>query len=349
MFRAIRSGDVDEVLRLLEADPTLLEKEGRGCGSYQDHTMPPVVLAASVGKLDMVKLLVKRGASIHATSSGGGRAALYFAAREGHEEVVAYLLGNGADPMSLNNSGRTPLMWASRRGHLGVVLLLLEHMGGQGLETRGVCGYTALQLAIMSGHEDVVAELLRHGARADTVDIYGGSALRTAVRSGHVGFVKLLLGELGTQALHERDRKGRGLLHHAVDSAQEDMVAYLLGKGLQPSITDNRRMTPLMYAAKRGDPETVRVLKRLLSYMHTHELDMGDAIGGKTALHWAVHEERPANVRALLVAGADPSIVNEWGRTPRMLAEDFDAPMCVAVLEVGTHMGFSIISRDILH
>jgi hypothetical protein len=35
MFRAIRSGDVDEVLRLLEADPTLLEKEGDvGYGLY---------------------------------------------------------------------------------------------------------------------------------------------------------------------------------------------------------------------------------------------------------------------------------------------------------------------------
>jgi ankyrin repeat protein len=164
-----------------------------------------------------------------------------------------------------------------------------------------------------------------------------------------VGVVKLLVDHLGTQALHERDSGGRSFLHTAVGGAEEDMVAYLVGKGLQPSITDNRGMTPLMYGAKRSDPETVRVLERLLSHMNTHELDARDALEGRTALHWAVHQKCPANVRALLVGGADPSIVDNEGRTPRMRAGRRYSPECVAAFKVGTDMAFSIISRDILH
>jgi hypothetical protein len=41
--------------------------------------------------------------------------------------------------------------------------------------------------------------------------------------------------------------------------------------------------------------------------------------------------------------------VDNEGRTPRVRAGEGHCPMCVAVFEVGTHMGFSIISRDILH
>jgi ankyrin repeat protein len=349
MFTAIRSGDVDEVLRLLEADPTLLEKEGIGHEEYPRDAMTPFLLAACVGKLDMVKLLVGRGANVCATSSDSGMTALLFAAEEGHEEVVAYLLANGADAMRLDEFGNTPLLNASDRGHLGVVLLLLEHMGGQGLEARDDCGSTALQLAVYRGREEVTAELLRHGARADTIDNYGGSTLKDAVDSGHVGTVKLLVDYLGTQALDERDRKGRGLLHMAVERANEDMVAYLLSKGLRPSITDEYGITALMYGAKRSGLESIGVLKSLLSYAHTHEIDMRNAIGGKTALHCAVHESRPANVRALLLAGADPSIVDNQGRTPRMLAAEWWPLVNGAVFEVGGHMGFSITSRDILH
>jgi ankyrin repeat protein len=297
----------------------------------------------------MVKLLVGKGANIHATSSHFGMAALHCAAERGHEEVVAYLLANGADPMRLDNSDWTPLMRASGRGRLGVVLLLLEHMGGQGLEARDGWGYTALGLTIHGCHKEVAAELLRHGARADTVDNLGFSTLRPAVGRGHVGMVELLVDHLGTQALHERDGIGGSLLHHAVDSANEDMVAYLLGKGLPPSITDNHGMTPLMYCAKRWSLDSRRMQERLLSHMHTHELDTRDASWGKTALHWAVFHNRPAHVRALLVAGADASIVDNRRRTPRVLAGEGQRPECVAVFEVGSHMGFSIISRHMLH
>jgi ankyrin repeat protein len=355
MFRAIRSGDVDEVLRLLEADPTLRDEQGEGYGSYPGDTMPSIVLAASVGKLDMVKLLVGRGANIHTTSSRSCKTALHFAATEGHEEMVVYLLDNGADPMRLDKVGWTPLMYASVRGHLGVVLLLLEPMGGQGLETRGILGNTALGLAIRWCHENVVAELLRHGAQAYRINEmrHGNSTLGYTVNRGHVGMVKVLVDHMGTQALHEWHSGGRGLLHIAAQWAKEDMVAYLVGKGLRPSITDDDGMTPLMYGVwvnplmygpKRSDFATVRVLKRLLSHMDTPELDIRDD-EGRTALHWAVHGKCPGNVRVLLVAGADASIVDNEGRTPRMRAENFHAPECMAVFEVGTHMGLFIISR----
>jgi ankyrin repeat protein len=228
-----------------------------------------------------------------------------------------------------------------------VVLPLLEYMEGQGLEARDMLGYTALQTAISGDHEEMVAELLRHGARADTRDNYGGSALSSAVSRGQVGVVKLLVDRMGTSALHQRGHGGRSFLHDAAQWANEDMVAYLVGKGLRPSITDNDGMTPLMYCAKRKTPATVRVLERLLSYMDTHELDMRDD-QGKTALHWAVDQKCPANVRALLVGGADPSIVDNEGRTPRVRAGRRYAPECVVVFKVGSHMRFSIISRDIL-
>jgi ankyrin repeat protein len=336
MFRSIHSGDVDEVLRLLEADPTLLKKEeGRWHEEYSNEKMTPVLLAAHAGKLDMVNLLVGKGANIHAT----------------HHRISAWR------PCTAPPNGVMRRWWPVC---LPMVRILCAWITRTGRPSCGHLGEAALawcsSFSSTWGNRGWTRELDLDVPRWGWLSVgvmrnngFGDSTLRTAVTSGHVGMVTLLVDHLGTQALHERDGIGRSLLHHAVNSAKEDMVAYLLGKSLRPSITDNEGMTPLMYCARMWSLDSRRMQEMLLSHMHSHELDTRDTSWGQTALHWAVFQNRPAHVRALLVAGADASIVDNRRRTPRVLAGEGQRPECVAVFEVGSHMGFSIISRDMLH
>jgi hypothetical protein len=151
---ALREGDEGTVLRLVDADPTLLETV---VGAWAK----PLVIAARHGHLSLVMLLIERGADI---SGNYGSTPLHHASQEGHEEVVALLLKKGALANLRNDFGATPLMWACDNGHLGVVKMLYQHMGDHGLDDGDDDGWTALHFATSEGHEEVVRFLLVAGA-----------------------------------------------------------------------------------------------------------------------------------------------------------------------------------------
>ena len=51
---------------------------------------------------------------------------LFYAAMNGHWDVVRLLLEAGAEPDKANRNGATPLYWAARNFHMSVVRLLLD-------------------------------------------------------------------------------------------------------------------------------------------------------------------------------------------------------------------------------
>ncbi|HEK86271.1 MAG TPA: tetratricopeptide repeat protein [Candidatus Aminicenantes bacterium] len=86
LHKAAMDGDVNKV-------QTLLDK-GTDINEWKYGT--PLMYAASAGKLEVVKLLVARGANLN-TQAQGGWTALCWAAMGGHEEVVDFLIASGAD------------------------------------------------------------------------------------------------------------------------------------------------------------------------------------------------------------------------------------------------------------
>jgi ankyrin repeat protein len=156
IFRAAREGNEEEVIRLLDADPALLESE-------DDDGYRPLAVAALSGQLGMSTLLIERGANLSATGDEGNTA-LHYAAVRGHEEVVALLLDKGAHANTRNQYTMTPLMRVCIYGRLGVVKMLVQHLEGEGLDERSDLGWTALHYAACGGHHEVVRCLVLAGA-----------------------------------------------------------------------------------------------------------------------------------------------------------------------------------------
>jgi ankyrin repeat protein len=138
---------------------------------------------------------------------------------------------------------------------------------------------------------------------------------------------------MGVQGLQHRNDDGLTLLHIAAGADEESKVEFLLTHGLKPHVKSPDGATPLMYCALRNSPGVMRML---LQYMRGQGLDETDQ-SGRTALHYAMAQNTPDNVlalRTLLLAGANPTSVDEKGRTPRIKAEKNGFVACVSIFDV---------------
>lgn len=88
-------------------------------------------MAAEEGRTDAVRALLGR-CDLDALCDEYGHSALHWAAREGHEDVIALLASGGAD-LDTRRAGQrypngrvTPLMWAVEAGHESVCSQLLS-------------------------------------------------------------------------------------------------------------------------------------------------------------------------------------------------------------------------------
>ena len=80
-------------------------------------------LMSATGHTEIFKILVNRGANIHARDNYG-RTVLIWAALHGTEEVVALLCKMGADPEIKDKGGNTALTQAKNKLRLSIVELL---------------------------------------------------------------------------------------------------------------------------------------------------------------------------------------------------------------------------------
>ena len=108
--------------------------------------------------MEDVQQHLSQGVSVDAVDVEG-RTALFFAAANGHLEIVELLLEKEADPNIANAQGNTSLHWACVNGHTAVVEKLL----GVGAKT-AVCnagGRTALDEAMHNDRQECIDAILK--------------------------------------------------------------------------------------------------------------------------------------------------------------------------------------------
>lgn len=145
------------------------------------------------------------------------------AIKQDNDKAVAALLKRGFDPNTVDPQNIPGLHLALSEPSLKVAAVLVDSKQIK-LEQRNPAGETALMLAALRGHRDVVQRLL---ARRAEVNQPGWTALHYAAAGGHADIVQALL----------------------------DRYAYI-------DAESPNRTTPLMMAAGYGTPQAVAVLLR---------------------------------------------------------------------------------------
>lgn len=94
----VKSMDGVSLMLDIGADPNLRSSYGS----------TPLWTAMIVKKLEIIRILVEKGANVNVHEEENGDTPLHSALIEGREDIAAYLLEHGADPNLQNNMGISP-------------------------------------------------------------------------------------------------------------------------------------------------------------------------------------------------------------------------------------------------
>jgi len=298
--------------QLAESIKTLLHfgasLQGHSCGRSAIH------VACMVGQVDVVEMLLQKGADLNARSEYADWVPLHYAAASGHEEVVKLLLSCDKVEADLSDEdGQTPLSLAVDAGHKEVVKLLLSR-GDVNANSRDECGRTPLSLASWRGDKKIV-ELLLDSSKVEP-DLEGSSwgqtPLTCAAEAGQEAVVKMLLNR-GDVNANSRDERGRTPLSGASRAGNEAVVKLLLDSGkIEVDSKDDYGETPLSCAAAEGHEAVVKLL------LSREDVDVNSRDErGRTPLSWASRAGNEAVVKLLLASGkVELNSKDIFGQTP---------------------------------
>jgi ankyrin repeat protein len=237
--------------------------------------------------LATVDLLLKAGANAKA-ANGFGVTPLLLAAENGNAAITERLLEAGADPNERVRNSDTALMMAARTGNLATMKVLLDR-GADVNAKETTRGTTALMWAAAQQHPAAVQLLVDRGA-----DVKAVSA--NAWQARPVRYAK---------ASDPRPAQGRN----------QDLVVSEVGPRNTRG-TDGGGLTPLVFAVRGNDLESVRIL-----------LAAGADVNQVTHYGWspllvATQNRYYQLASYLLDHGASPNLANKGAWTPLYIAID---------------------------
>ncbi|GES57670.1 hypothetical protein ATEIFO6365_0001095900 [Aspergillus terreus] len=282
-------------------------------------------VSAKKGWLEIIKDLHRNSSEVDITVRDEQSRSLYhLSAMHGQIDVIQYLLqakipGHGGT----DASRRTPVSYAAEYGHLEAVKMLAEE-APESMNQSDKDGETPLSYAVKSRHIHIVEYLL------DNKEAF-------SIRFG---------------ADDKEERATRTLYHLAAvgSNGSPEMVELLFAQDV-PGYDglDERKQSPMTYAAMYGNLEIARILRRmapgslnqadedgktplfhavekghvkLVEYLVGERVDLNvsEKKGGQTALHCAAQDGLEEMVQILLRSNAAKDAQDSIKRTPLYLA-----------------------------
>ena len=201
----------------------------------------------------------------------------------------------------IDEDGRNPLHLAALAGHADLTAALAAEYALD-LDALDFDGHSALMLAAAGVHTAAAAALLAAGARVATPDGVH-SAAHSAALHGRLGCLEALLEAAG--GADAANAKGCTLLMAAASGGQAAALAFLVGRGADPTAVMDGGCTALHVAASRNDAACVDALLASGADPEARDVD------GLAPVHAAaVTEGRDALARLVPVTGPLPGV--EW-------------------------------------
>lgn len=236
-------------------------------------------------------------------AAGSGDHRLVEAAKKDDTAAVGALLKQGGDIKARQGDGATALHWAAYRDDDVMAALLIAARAD--VNAANDLGVTPLWVASSTGGTKVMETLLRAGSDPNIAPKTGGTPLMIAARNGNVDGVRLLVAH-GADVNASESSHGQNALMWAVAGRKPQTVQALIkaGANLHARTIITRRYVLLCCSRYNGDPG----VPVWINY------------GGFTPLLFAARSGDPESAKDLLDAGANPNDIAADGNSALTLA-----------------------------
>jgi ankyrin repeat protein len=361
IYRAIEIKDyrtIDRILSVLR--PSQIQPD-----VFQQFPLHAVIVQ---NDLSLTRFLVERGfdpSKEVAVPGSFGQTSLFAAASAGFGEQVEYLIQEGADPNRTDRYGRTPLHLAVEKDRLSAARVLIK--GGANVNARDDGGLTPLLAMVdrqilgrqSEENEELVALLLASGANPKDIkpnrpgSKRGTSALELATANDHEAAFRLLIdyGANLTRLTPGRARS-RHIAFDVVQSGQDQMLQFLLERGLDPNLRDEGGVSLLHWVGTHSGVVTLLVnaganpniadnhgQRPIVSWFEYSALPSSEtqSSGEITQAHMqSVQVEIIASLQAAVAKGGDVNLPGQYGHTALCKAAKYWGTRAVlALLDAG--------------
>jgi ankyrin repeat protein len=230
-----------------------------------------------------------------------------------HEEGIRWFLDHGADLARRHpREGETALHWAIKRSNSAPVIgWLLERGADPNARTRdGRTAYptiratTPLDLAERLGRMEVAALLRRHGAERSAPDAATAATdelVFACARADEATARRLLRADPGLLA--RLPAEDRDLPAHVAQQNERAAVEVMLAVGFSPDVHGWMNLTPLHWAACRGNPALIRALLARGARVEDLGRDFGTPVHTALTCRWQRGGDYAGAVTALVEGG----------------------------------------------
>ncbi len=226
--------------------------------SFDINKTNSINIACRNNNYDMVKLLIDYHADLNVLEEQSnsefisGFSPLYHAINNENIQLIKLLIENNADvdfkvygPYS---TGIPPLYYAIRKHNLDIVKLLVDN--GANVDFIDKNMETYLHYAARQKNTDIIDYLVEKGLDINKRDKYGRTPLNDSLYANNINMANYLIDEYQLD-INEISFSGRNLFHYAaVYNETNEVLPFLLSKGVDINAKDDKGFTPIMYAVE---------------------------------------------------------------------------------------------------
>jgi uncharacterized protein len=265
--------------------------------------------------------------------AAAGDLRLIEAVRARNGERVRALLAERVNVNATQGDGATALHWAVHLDDLPLVETLIR--AGARADVADDTGTTPLYLACMNRNGDLVTRLLAASANPNAALLSGETVLMSCARSGEATGVRALLGR-GASVNARESAHNQTALMWAAAQAHPQVVQALIARGAD--------------VRARSREYTQTVTSEVTQRAGREELNYTVPRGGMTALLFAARSGDAESVRLLIAAGADVNEALPDGASALVVAaHSGHREAAMALLEKGANPNANAVGYTALH